>query len=152
MRKNKADDEGIKGMLRDEYARCLELVGQVRQAMDNYPKGRLVVKKLKVKGRVYEYHHLQWRDGEKIASRHVPEKELQEVQKQIEQREAYRANSLKLEKRLDYLAPLLGEKRLSKRNSGLISSSASSPKKNQPMGRKLLSVRQPKLWKEREDK
>jgi hypothetical protein len=75
----------------------------------------LVVKKLKVKGRVYEYWHLQWRDGEKITSRHVPEKELQEVQRQIEQREAYRANSLKLEKRLDYLASLLGEKRLSKK-------------------------------------
>ena len=111
MRKIKAVDEAIKGMLRDEYARCSELIEQVRQSMINYPKGGLVVKKMKVKGRVYVYHHLQWREGKKIVSRHVSKMEIPEVQKQIEQREAYRANHLKLAKRLDYLAHLLGEKR-----------------------------------------
>jgi hypothetical protein len=116
MRKNKAEDEGIKGMLRDEYDRCLELMGQVKLSMGSYPKGRLVVKKVKAKGRVYEYQHLQWREGEKILSRHIPKKEIPELKKKIEQREAYRSNCLKLEKRLEYLAPLIGEKKPSRRS------------------------------------
>lgn len=115
MRKNEMEDDGIKGMLRDEYNRCLELLDQVRRAMNNYPRGKLVVKKVKVKERVYEYYHLQWREGARVLSRHVPNKEIPEIQKMIEQREAYRSNGLKLEKRLEYLAPLIGEKRPSKR-------------------------------------
>jgi hypothetical protein len=74
---------------------------------------------VKAKERVYEYHHLQWREGEKVLSRHIPEKEIPELQKKIEQREAYRSNCLKLEKRLEYLAPLIGEKKPSKRSCGL---------------------------------
>ena len=119
MRKNKAEDEGIKGMLRDEYNRCQELLEQVKQSMSSYPLGRLVVKKVKAKGRVYEYHHLQWREGEKVLSRHIPEKEIPEIQKKIEQREAYRSNCIKFEKRLEYLAPLIGEKKPSRKICGL---------------------------------
>lgn len=115
MRKNKVDDEVIKGMLRDEYNRCIELMEQVQLSIDTYPRGRLVVKKIKANGRVYEYHHLQWREGEKVLSRHVPEKDIPEIQEMVEKREAYRANFLKLEKRLEYLTPLLGEKKPSKR-------------------------------------
>lgn len=36
MRKNRVEDEGIKGMLRDEYNRCLELMGQVKLSMGSY--------------------------------------------------------------------------------------------------------------------
>ena len=129
MRKNKAEDEAIKGMLRDEYNRCLELVEQVKQSMGSYPRGRLVVKKVKAKGRVYEYHHLQWREGEKVLSRHVPEKGVPELQKKIEQREAYRSNCQKLERRLDYLAPLIGEKKPSRRSCDLKSNSLAAPEK-----------------------
>jgi hypothetical protein len=111
MRKVKLEDEGIKGMLRDEFRRCQELVEQVRQAMSAYPKGCLVVKRIKAKGHVYEYHHLQWRDGSKVISRHINKKEVPDLKSQIEQREAYRNNCAILEKRLEYLASLLGEKK-----------------------------------------
>ena len=74
-------------------------------ALGSYPRGRLVVKKVKAKGRVYKYHHLQWREGEKVLSRHVPEKEIPELQKKIEQREAYRSNCLKLESVLNTWLP-----------------------------------------------
>lgn len=131
MRKNKAEDEGIQGMLRDEFNRCLELMNQVKQSMDSYPRGRLVVKKVKAKERVYEYHHLQWREGKKVLSRHIPEKEVPELQKKIEQREAYRSNCLKIEKRLEYLAPLIGEKKPSKRSCGLKGNLLPTPEKNQ---------------------
>lgn len=137
MRKNKAEDEAIKGMLRDEYNRCLELMEQVKQSMGSYPRGRLVVKKVKAKGRVYEYHHLQWREGEKVLSRHVPEKEIPELQKKIEQREAYRSNCLKLEKRLDYLAPLIGEKKPSRRSCDLKSNALSAPEKKASKDEKI---------------
>jgi len=130
MRKNETEDEGIKGMLRDEYNSCLELMEQVKQSMSNYPRGRLVVKKVKAKGRVYEYHHLQWREGEKVLSRHVPEKEIPELKKKIEQREAYRSNCIKLAKRLEYLAPLIGEKKPSMRSCGLKANISAAPEKN----------------------
>ena len=133
MRKDKVNDEAIKGMLRDEYNRCLELVEQVQRSINDYPRGRLVVKKVKTKGRVYEYHHLQWREGEKVLSRHVPEKDIPEIQKKIEQREAYRSNFLKFEKRLEYLAPLLGEKKPSKRNRALRDNLVSASEKNLAM-------------------
>lgn len=121
MRKNKVDDESIKGMLKDEYSRCLELREQVLRSIDSYPRGRLIAKKVKAKGRVYEYHHLQWREGDKVVSRHVPDKDIPDIQKKIEQREAYRSNCLKLEKRLLYLAPILGEEKPSKKRCNLLS-------------------------------
>ena len=127
MRKNKMEDDGIKGMLRDEYNRCLELLDQVQKAMNNYPRGKLVVKKIKARGRVYEYHHLQWREGARVLSRHVSKREIPEIQKMIEQREAYRSNSLKLEKRLEYLAPLIGEKGPPKRRRVQKSDVSSAP-------------------------
>lgn len=130
MRKNKVEDEGIKGMLRDEYNRCLELMEQVERSMSDYPRGRLVVKKVKGKRQVYEYYHLQWREGKKVLSRHIPNKELPELIKKIEQREAYRNNCIKLKKRLEYLAPLIGEKKPSKRSCGLMIKESSAPEKN----------------------
>jgi hypothetical protein len=130
MRKNRVEDEGIKGMLRDEYNRCLELMEQIKQVMSNYPQGRLVVKKVRSKGHVYEYHHLQWREGKKVLSRHVPGREIPELKKKIEQREAYRSNYLKIEKRLAYLAPLLGEKKPSKRSCRLSANISSGHDKN----------------------
>jgi hypothetical protein len=103
---------------------------QVKQSMACYPKGRLVVKKVKAKGRVYEYQHLQWRDGEKVLSRHVPNKDIPELKKKIEQREAYRGNCLKLEKRLEYLAVLIGEKKPSRRSCDLKINVSSIPEKH----------------------
>lgn len=119
MRRNKAEDQGIKGMLQDEYNRCLDLMDQIKRSIGQYPKGRLVVKKVKAKGRVYEYHHLQWREGKKVRSQHVPENKIPELKEKIEQREAYQKNGIKIEKRLEYLAPLIGEKKPLRRGWGL---------------------------------
>lgn len=151
-RRNKVEDEGIKGMLRDEYNRCLELMDQVQVAISSYPRGRLVVKKVKASGRVYEYHHLQWREGDKVLSRHVPEKEIPEIQKKIEQREAYRSNCLKLEKRLEYLAPLLGEKKPSKRSWGLKGNLLPGADKNTSKKTKKLTKDLPGPGRSKKDK
>ena len=111
MRKVKIEDSGIKGMLKDEYERCLNLIEQIKHTLDSYPKGRLVIKKVKSKDHIYEYYHLQWRQGEKVLSKHVPQREIPEIKKKIEQRDAYRNNCVMLEKRVSYLAPLIGEKK-----------------------------------------
>jgi hypothetical protein len=52
------------------------------------------------------------------------------LKKKIEQREAYRSNYLKIEKRLAYLAPLLGEKKPSKRSCRLSANISSGHDKN----------------------
>jgi hypothetical protein len=57
---------------------------------------------------------------------------MPELKKKIEQREAYRSNYLKIEKRLVYLAPLLGEKKPSKRNLRLSAKISSRQDKNIP--------------------
>jgi stalled ribosome alternative rescue factor ArfA len=145
MRKKKAEDDAIKGMLRDEYNRCMQLMEQVKQSMGSYPRGRLVVKKVKAKGRVYEYHHLQWREGKKVLSRHVPEKEIPELLEMIEQREAYRSNCLKLEKRLEYLAPLIGEKKPSRRSCDLKNNALSASEKKASKNNKEAGGGSPRI-------
>lgn len=111
MRRAKIDDSGIKGMLKDEYERCINLIEQIKHTLADFPKGRLVIKKVKSKDHIYEYYHLQWRQGDKVLSKHIPQREIPEVKKKIEQRDAYRSNYDLLEKRVSYLAPLIGEKK-----------------------------------------
>ncbi len=121
MRNDKLEDSGIKGMLMDEYERCINLIEQIKHTLDNLPKGRLVIKKVKSKDHIYEYFHLQWRQGEKVLSKHIPQREIPEVKKKIEQRDAYRKNCVMLEKRVSYLAPLIGEKKPARKSFRSIS-------------------------------
>ena len=105
----------VHGMLEDEYGRCREVIEALLAMAENYPKGALNVRKKQSKGKEYVYHYLVRRDGKKVVNRHIAEKDLPELQKQIEEREKYRKEILAYQKRMVYLAKLLKKPRESGR-------------------------------------
>jgi len=105
----------VHGMLEDEYGRCREVIADLLAKMENYPKGALNVRKKQNKGKEYIYHYLVRRDGKKVINRHIAEKDLPELQKQIEEREKYRKEILAYKKRMLYLEKLL---KIPKRGGG----------------------------------
>jgi hypothetical protein len=94
-------------MLEDEYRRSQEVVKALHAKAENYPKGALNVRRKQGKGKEYVYHYLVRRDGKKTVNRHIAEKDLLELQKQIEDREKNRKEILAYKKRMVYLGKLL---------------------------------------------
>jgi len=97
----------VHGMLEDEYGRCREVIEALHAKAKNYPRGALNVRRKQNKGKEYVYHYLVQRDGKRVINRHIAEKELPELQKQIEEREKYRKEILAYKKRMVYLEKLL---------------------------------------------
>jgi hypothetical protein len=100
-------DKIIQGMLEEEYRRCQEVLKALHAKAENYPKGVLNIRRKKVKGKEYAYHYLVRRDGQRVVNRHVAEKDLPELQKQLEERDKYRKEILIYKKRMVYLERLL---------------------------------------------
>ena len=100
-------DEVIHGMLEEEYRRCREVLQTLRTKAENLPKGALNVRRKQIKGNEYVYHYLVRREGRKVVNQHVAEKDLPELQKQIEERGKYRKEILIYKKRMVYLERLL---------------------------------------------
>jgi len=101
------EDIVVHGMLEDEYGRCREVIEALLAKAENYPRGALNVRRKQNKGKEYVYHYLVRRDGKKIINRHIAEKDLPELQKQIEERDKYRKEMLAYKKRMVYLEKLL---------------------------------------------
>jgi len=97
----------VHGMLEDEYRRCREVIKALHAKAKDYPKGALNIRRKQIKGKEYVYHYLVRRDGKKVVNRHIAEKNLPELQKQIEEREKYRKEILVCKKRMVYLEKLL---------------------------------------------
>ena len=100
-------DKVIHGMLEDEYRRSQEVVKALHAKAEDYPKGALNVRRKQIKGKEYVYHYLVRRDGKKVVNQHIAEKDLPDLQKQIEEREKYRKEILAYKKRMVYLEKLL---------------------------------------------
>jgi len=100
-------DEIIHSMLAEEYRRCREVLQALRTKAENLPKGALNVRRKQIKGNEYVYHYLVRREGRKVVNQHVAEKDLPELQKQIEERDKYRKEILIYNKRMVYLERLL---------------------------------------------
>ena len=100
-------DEVIHSMLAEEYRRCREVLQVLRTKAENLPKGALNVRRKQIRGNEYVYHYLVRREGKKVVNQHVAEKDLPELQKQIEERDKYRKEILIYKKRMIYLERLL---------------------------------------------
>src|SRR3989339_1212771 len=96
-------DNDVHGMLEDEYGRCREVIEALRAKAINYPKGALNIRRKQIKGKEYVYHYLVRRDGKNVVNRHIAEKDLLELQKQIEEREKCQKEILAYKKRMVYL-------------------------------------------------
>lgn len=96
-------DKVISGMLHDELKRCQEMLGGLERSVSELPKGSLNERKKRYKRKVYSYLCLKYRDGEKVISKHIPNKEVQEILKKLELRKKYEKEIQSYKKKIAYL-------------------------------------------------
>lgn len=77
----------LEGVLEEEYARSIRLLGLMKQEIGLLPKGSIRMRN--IKGR--EYCYLNYRVGDKIKSDYVPAAEVDELRAKIERRRALAA-------------------------------------------------------------
>jgi len=106
-------DKVIGGMLQDELKRCQEMLDGLRKAVSGLPKGSLSEREKRYKNKAYSYYYLKYRDGEKVISKHIPNREIQEVKEKLAMRKKYEKEIRSYEKRVAYLNKILraGERR-----------------------------------------
>ena len=104
-------DNAVRGLLEEEYKRCREVLASLSNKAAQYPKGSLNVRKKAYKGKEYVYHYLVAREQGRVVNRHIPEAELPELQRKIEQRDKCREEIQVYKKRVAYLEELLGRQR-----------------------------------------
>jgi len=99
-------DRIISGMLRDEYQRCQEMVGDLEHAASALPKGSLQQRKKCYKGNEYSYYFLKYRDG--IRSISVAGKDVEAVKEGVALRKKYEQQIKGFKSRIAYLKKILG--------------------------------------------
>jgi len=96
-------DKVISGMLSDELKRCQEMLDSLERSVSELPKGSLSERKKRYKGKVYVYSYLKYRECEKVISKHIPNKEVQEILKKLELRKKYEKELQSYKKKIAYL-------------------------------------------------
>ena len=97
----------VRGLLEEEYRRCRDVLAALSEKAAQYPKGSLHVRKKRYKGKEYAYHYLVAREEGHVVNRHIPEAELQELQRQLAERDKCRKEMQAYKKRIAYLEKLL---------------------------------------------
>ena len=97
----------VHGMLQDELERCERLAASLESAISNLPKGSLHKRNMKYKEKVYAYHYLKSREGEKSVSKHIPEAEVEDLALQIKARRKKEKDLKQFRDRIKYLKKLL---------------------------------------------
>jgi hypothetical protein len=106
-------DKVISGMLLDELKRCQEMLDSLEKSVSELPKGAISERKKRYKNKVYSYYYLKYREGEKVISKHVPDREVQEILKKLALRKKYEKEMQSYKKKISYLNKILraGKKR-----------------------------------------
>jgi len=102
-------DKVISGMLHDELKRCREMFDNLEKAVSGLPRGSINERKKRYKEKEYSYHYLKYRDGEKIVSKYIPIKDLQDILKRLELRKKYEKEIQSYQKKIAYLNKILKE-------------------------------------------
>ena len=100
-------DNAIHGLLEEEYRRSCDVLAALAEKAARYPKGSLNVRKKAYKGKEYAYHYLVAREQGRVVNRHIPQVELPELRRQLEQRDKCRREIQAYRKRIAYLEKLL---------------------------------------------
>ncbi|MBM4141943.1 MAG: hypothetical protein FJ242_10790 [Nitrospira sp.] len=100
-------DKVIGGMLHDELKRCQEMLDSLAKSVSEFPKGSISKRKKRYKNKVYSYYYLKYREGVKVISKHVPNREVQEILKQLAIRKKYEKEKQSYEKKIAYLNKIL---------------------------------------------
>jgi hypothetical protein len=100
-------DNAVRGLLEEEYKRCREVLAALSEKAAQHPKGSLNVRKKGYKDKEYTYHYLVAREGGRVVNRHIPEEELPDLQRQLEQRDKCLKEMRAYKNRIAYLEKLL---------------------------------------------
>jgi len=101
-------DRIVSGMLRDEYQRCQDMVGELERAASALPKGSLQQRQKCYKENEYSYYFLKYREGSKSVSKHVAEKDVEAVKEGVARRKKYEQQIRGFKSRMAYLKKILG--------------------------------------------
>lgn len=97
----------VKGMLEDEYERCLEVMKSLEDNISHYPKGALNIRKKSHNGKEYSYFYIVNRENGHVINRHVPAEEAPKLKVQIKERDKNLKEIKAYKKRIVYLEKLL---------------------------------------------
>lgn len=100
-------DAVVSGMLGDELSRCEEALASILKALSELPKGSLSSRKKIYKDKEYKYHYLKFRVGNKVASQHVAENDLESLRDKLALRKKYLLEVGVYKKRIAYLKRIL---------------------------------------------
>ena len=100
-------DKVISGMLRDELKRCQEMLDSLKKSVSGLPKGVINKRNKQYKSKIYSYYYLKYRNGGKVINKHIPNKEVQEILKKLEQRKKYEKEIQSYKKKILYLNKIL---------------------------------------------
>jgi hypothetical protein len=100
-------DKVISGMLRDELERCQEILDSLEKSVSELPKGSISERKKHYKNKVYSYYYLKYREGEKVISKHVSNRDVQEILKKLALRKKYEKEMQSYKKKIAYLNKIL---------------------------------------------
>jgi hypothetical protein len=100
-------DKVISGMLLDEFKRCQEMLAGLQNSLEGLPKGVLSERKKRYKDKVYSYHSLKYRDGERVVNKHIPNDQAPTLLKKLEQRKKIEKEAQAYKKKIEYLSKML---------------------------------------------
>ena len=100
-------DKVISGMLHDELKRCQEMLDSLKKSVSGLPKGVINKRNKQYKNKIYSYYYLKYRNGGKVINKHIPNKEVQEILKKLEQRKKYEKEIQSYKKKILYLNKIL---------------------------------------------
>jgi hypothetical protein len=82
-------DKVISGMLQDERKRCEEMLDGLEKSISGLPKGAINQRKKRYKSKGYSYYCLKYRDDEKVISKHMHNREVQEILEKLAMKKKY---------------------------------------------------------------
>lgn len=100
-------DKVISGMLRDELKRCQEMLHNLEESISEFPKGAISKRKKRYKNKIYSYYYLKYRDGDKVISKHIPNRNVQEILGKLTMRKKYEKEMQSYEQKITYLNKIL---------------------------------------------
>lgn len=100
-------DRVIGGMLSDEMKRCQDMLKSLEKPLSGLPKGVISERKKRYKDKVYFYHYLKYRSGEKVINKHIPKNEVREILKELERRKKIEKEIQIYKNKIAYLKKVL---------------------------------------------
>jgi len=101
------NDNVVQGMLKDELDRCIEALDALGNSIASLPKGVILQRIKRYKGKEYHYCYLKYRQGGEVVSKHIPEGEREELERQLILRKQYDKEARSYKKRIAYLHRVL---------------------------------------------